>query len=87
MATLLNVGIKQDDGTWKNVTIAINDKTNEWGKNVSVWEQQTKEEREAKTPKNYCGNGLVFWTDGKVTKAEYQAVPTTEAETKDDLPF
>ena len=100
MGSLLNIGIKQADGTYKNYTVSINDNTNEWGKNVSVWEQQTKEEREAKAQKNYCGNGSVFWTDGTVKKAEYIEKTTTakaeyvektttakaEPET-DDLPF
>jgi len=82
---MLNVGIKQNDGTWKNVTIAINDETDQYGNNVSVWEQQTKEQREANEKRNYCGNGKVFWTNGSVSLAE-QNVNNSEKE-GDDLPF
>jgi len=85
MATMLNVGIKQNDGTWKNVTIAINDETDQYGNNVSVWEQQTKEQREANEKRSYCGNGKVFWTNGNVSLAE-QNVDNSEKE-EDDLPF
>lgn len=86
MAVLLNAGIKQDDGTWKNVTIAINDETDQYGKNVAVWEQQTKEQRDAKEKKNYCGNGKVFWTDNVVKLAEREQVVENSAQ-ENDLPF
>ena len=50
---------------------------------------QTKEQREAKEPKTYFGNGSVVWTDNKVTvapKKDAQPAPATE-EAIDDLPF
>ena len=88
MGALLSVGIKQQDGTYKNYTIGVNDDTNQWGNTCSVWEQQTKEEREAKTPKNYCGNGKVVWTDGKAVAAEWQDKATAGAKKEEsDLPF
>lgn len=88
MGALLSVGIKQQDGTYKNYTIGVNDDTNQWGNNCSVWEQQTKEEREAKADKTFCGNGKVVWTDGKVTVAEWQDKATAGAKEKEsDLPF
>ena len=50
---------------------------------------QTKEERDAKMPKNYLGNGKVVWTDGTVTLAEREEekvlVPVDEQ--SGDLPF
>ncbi len=52
-------------------------------------DSQTKEEREAKMPKTYLGNGKVLWTDGKVTLAEREEekvlVPVDEQ--SGDLPF
>ena len=86
---MLNIGIKDTNGQWKNYTVAINDETNEWGNNVSVWEAQTQEEREAKTPKNFCGNGKVFWTDGNVKVAEQKPQPIEgiSKEETNDLPF
>jgi len=88
MSTLLSVGIKQKDGSYKNYTIGINDETNDWGKNVSVWEEQTKEQRDAKEQKNFCGNGKVVWTDGKVVLAEKKPQPSEAVQPDNDgLPF
>ena len=88
MAVMLNIGIKDANGQWKNYTVAINDETNEWGKNVSVWEAQTQEERDANKQKVFCGNGKVFWTDGTVKVAEKkpQDLPADMQE-ENDLPF
>ena len=59
--------IKGKDGAvYYNFTIAVNDETR-YGNNVAFMDSQTKEEREAKMPKTYLGNGKVLWTDGKVT--------------------
>jgi hypothetical protein len=58
-------------GKFLNVTITINDEVDKYGNNASIFESQSKEEREAKTPKNYLGNGKVIWTSEK----------------KNDLPF
>lgn len=59
-------------GKFLNVTITINDEVDKYGNNASIFESQSKEEREAKTPKNYLGNGKVIWTSDKK---------------KEDLPF
>ena len=70
--------------------IGINDETNQWGQNVSVSVSQTKEEREAKKDKYYVGNGKVFYTDGKITKAEKKDIPKAEDSfipSGDVLPF
>jgi hypothetical protein len=58
-------------GQFLNVTITINDEVDKFGNNASIFESQTKEERDNKTPKNYLGNGKVIWTSEK----------------KNDLPF
>jgi hypothetical protein len=52
-------------GKFLNVTITINDEVDKYGNNASIFESQSKEEREAKTPKNYLGNGKVIWTSEK----------------------
>jgi len=52
-------------GQFLNVTITINDEVDKYGNNASIFESQSKEEREAKTPKNYLGNGKVIWTSDK----------------------
>jgi hypothetical protein len=69
MATLITLSIKQADGKFKNYTISVYDQTDQYGNNVAMWEEQTKEEREAKAKKNYLGNGKVVWTNGIVEVA------------------
>jgi len=86
--------IKGKDGAvYYNLTISVGDETR-YGNNVAFMDSQTLEEREAKAPRNYLGNGQVIWTDGKVTLAEREDAPETKFEsvtktqhTEDDLPF
>ena len=95
MASLINLNINLDalpkekfvkgkKGVYYKFTISVNDKTNQFGQNVSAFDSQTKEEREAKKPKQYIANGQVVWTDGKCTKAQQE---TQEKESNVDLPF
>jgi hypothetical protein len=76
MATILNASlnvakidktklIAGKTGQFLNVTITINDEVDKFGNNASIFESQTKEERDNKTPKNYLGNGKVIWTSDK----------------------
>lgn len=76
---------KLKDGKYLNVQISVNDTTDNYGNNVAITVNQTKEEREAKEKKTYLGNGKVVWTDGVVKTAEKVEAQT---ETKNDpLPF
>jgi len=100
MSTLINGSIRvdklpkekfikgKDGAVYYNLTIAVNDETR-YGNNVAFMDSQTKEERDAKMPKTYLGNGKVVWTDGKVTLAEREEekvlVPVDEQ--SGDLPF
>jgi len=97
MATLINLNINVENlpkekfvkgkkGVYYNLTISVNDETNQFGQNVSAFDSQTKEEREAKKPKQYIGNGKVVWTDGKSTKAQQEAQPQ-DNDNNVDLPF
>jgi hypothetical protein len=93
MATLMGLSIdvtkidksKLANGKYLNLTVSVQDETNQWGQNVSAYHEQSKEEREAKSNRNYLGNGKVFWTDGNVAKAEPKQAEATEE--TDDLPF
>tara|TARA_X000001382_G_scaffold74676_1_gene52209 strand:+ start:3128 stop:3394 length:267 start_codon:yes stop_codon:yes gene_type:complete len=49
--------IKGKKGSYINITMFINDENDQFGNNASVIISQTKEEREAKTPRVYLGNG------------------------------
>ena len=71
-------------GKYVNITASINDDSR-FGNNVSFSLSQSKEQREAKEPKTYIGNGKVVWTDGKISLATKEEVV---AETESgDLPF
>ncbi len=73
MGALATISLKQSDGSYKKLTLSISDTTDKFGNNISIYEEQTKEQRDAKTPKSYVGNGKVFWTDNKITLAEKKA--------------
>jgi hypothetical protein len=79
MATLITLSIKQADGKFKNYTISIYDQADQYGNNVAMYEEQTKEEREAKSKKTYLGNGKVVWTNGVVEVAPKKERTSQEA--------
>lgn len=98
MATLVTLGLNKDkvqfnDKGWANITISINDDTNQYGQNASAFISQTKEQREAKEAKTYVGNGKVVWTDGAIKVADRveEGVTSSEQSTAGretpDLPF
>jgi hypothetical protein len=75
-------------------TIAINDETNQYGQNVSAYNNQSKEEREAKAGREYLGNGKVYWTNGIIERAEkslgeFNKMSTSNSSQDDDsdVPF
>ena len=68
MASIISVGVKvadlvANDKGYANINVAINDEVNQWGQNVSAWNQQSKEEREAKSDRKYVGNGKVVFSN------------------------
>ena len=81
--------IKGKKGTYYDLTLTVNDDISQFGDNVSVYDTQSKEERQAKTQRNYVGNGKVVWTDGTVTAVPSgeQAQPASVTEDVSDLPF
>lgn len=99
MSAIVNFSINVNDidkskliqgkkGSYLNLTLSINDETR-FGNNASVSISQSQEEREAKEPKTYLGNGKVVWvSDEGVTVAEReQEQAATPASSGDDLPF
>lgn len=77
----------KDGAVYYNFTIGVNDDTNQFGQNVSATDSQTKEEREAKKPKTYLGNGNVVWTDGNIKLADKKVEATAKEVASDNLPF
>ena len=65
-----------------------NDET-KYGNNASISLSQSQEDREAKNPKVYLGNGKVVWvSDDNVSTAEREdAVSTKGGNESNDLPF
>jgi len=99
MGALINLSLRVDKlpkekfvqgkegAVYYNFTIGVNDESNQWGQNVTATDSQTKEEREAKKPKSYLGNGNVVWTDGNIKLADKKQESTVKELVSDDLPF
>ena len=71
-----------------NFDIIVNDEPNQYGKDVSLSQGQSKEEREAKAKKVFIGNGKTVWSK------EAQSQPSTKKniiveddKSLDSLPF
>ena len=79
---------KESEGV--KITISLSDQPRKFGQNVSAYVSQTKEQREAKTPLFYVGNGKTFWSKGETPvpqREEQQAPQPVASENDDDLPF
>ena len=81
-------------GKYLPITITLNDELDQFGNQGPVVVEQTKEERETKTEKNYLGNVKVVWTNGTNVEPAPRdgaqsapAMPQAAAAPADDLPF
>lgn len=91
LQTLLDVVSKKGE-KGVELTIAINDDTNEYGQNLSSYVSQTKDQRDAGIKRFYVGNGKCFWTDGSIKTAvkpdNIEVIDAVEVKAKDDdFPF
>ena len=92
MAAIATIGLKYSDlkpneKGYVNLSINMNDETNQWGQNVSVTLSQTKEEREAKAKRTYVANGKVVWTDGNISAVPREEQPAVAEADDMDFPF
>jgi len=99
MSSIITIGLNKEkltfnDKGWANITVFVNDDTNQYGQNVSASNEQSKEQREAKEAKTYVGNGRVVWTsDGTIAAADKVERQTEASEQSlagretPDLPF
>lgn len=73
MAEILSVSINIDKvdmtkiyngakGRYLNLTVAVNDTKDQFDQDVQVWQEQSKEERDAKVDRNFLGGGKKLWT-------------------------
>ena len=84
----------ENGGKYFNLTISVNDDAPRFGQNVSMYASQSKEDRDAKKPKFYIGNGKTVWAgNGEFMPPKYDpnaaapaAAPST-GKPEDDLPF
>ena len=77
-------------GKYLPITITLNDELDQFGNQGPVVVEQTKEERDAKTPKTYLGNVKVVWTNGDFPEPNFgdqPQKPTAKVEAEPDLPF
>ena len=90
MSALGTISIKTKDGVYKNYTLSINDDTNEYGQNLKIYEEQTKEQRENGEKKRYVANGKIYYASDDlqsfVQKSEAKPEKATPV-AADDLPF
>jgi hypothetical protein len=80
-------------GKYLPITITINDELDQFGNQGPVVVEQTKEERDQKSPKTYLGNVKVVWSNGNnVDPAPRDGAPAVQTAGNtntpiDDLPF
>lgn len=75
-------------GTYLNITVGVNDDADQFGNQVSCWENQTEEERKAKAQRNFLGNGKVLFSDDHKAKPHAVSSEPATVEIGDgDLPF
>ncbi len=103
MAQIINLSIdlaKVDKSVIKTVTLKsgkiakylnlscfVNDEQDQYGNICSLSINQTEEERSAKTPKVYVGNGKIVWSDTKPNPNEIPDENNAEGDGLNDLPF
>ena len=78
---------KESEGV--KITISLADQPSKFGQNVSAYVSQTKEQREAETPKFYVGNGKTFWSKGETPvpqREEQQQAPQPVSSANDNEP-
>lgn len=67
------------------LNISINDESR-FGNNLAATVPQTDQERSEKKPKEYLGNGRIYWTDGNIKVATREDVVENVPDA-DGLPF
>lgn len=74
----------KNNAKYLSVDVVLNDEVNQYGQDCYICLSQTKEEREAKVPKVYLGNGKTVWSsEPTIVHAAVVVPPTAD----DDLPF
>lgn len=77
------ITVSKNGDSYYNITISVNDNPNDYGQDVSIYDSQSKEQREAKEPKKFLGNGKTFW-NGEQKQVTQTSAPSQQ---QSDLPF
>jgi hypothetical protein len=73
-----------------SLMVDVGDRVDQYGNHVSMYSEQTKEQREGKVPRHFVGNGKVIYGHGKIdanAPAQQESAPKKSAPKEDDLPF
>lgn len=81
----LKITAGKNGARYYNILISVNDEKNQYGQDVSISENQTKEERDSGEKKKYIGNGKTIWTSGG-TSNQVKSNPNPPP-SDDGLPF
>lgn len=87
MSAIIAISLKKEDlkkveekKGYINITVMVDDKLGKFGHNVSVIAEQTKEQRDAKEPRIYVGNGkVVYVRDGIKTAKDLESSNESES--------
>ena len=74
-------------GTYLDLMIMVNDEPDRFGNTVKCWEEQTREEREAKAARNFLGNGKVVWSDAGAEHVQPSPEDAAAVPDEEDIPF
>lgn len=79
---------KPDNGkVYINLIVAERREPDQYGNDMTVFVSQTKEEREAKTDKIYCGQGKKLQQAAAPTPEQIESAPIIRPDELNDLPF
>ncbi len=70
-----------------NLTLSVRDGVDQFGNHAAVWLNQSQEQRQAKEPKKYVGNGKTFWSGTSTQGAGETSAANEQSSDKGDLPF
>lgn len=70
-----------------NLVVDTKKETDQYGNTHTVYVSQTKEQREAKRPKSYVGNGKEFKSQHNTPKPTETKPNENKSELVDDIPF
>lgn len=80
------ISLGKNGQKYYNISIVLNDEADKFGNDVSIIAAQSKEERAAKQPKVYLGNGKTVWTSNGSPEPTARPLPAPMS-TDEELPF